>query len=78
MSAWQASVGFGPGLRQAGAIEQLGQMRKLADTMDRVKHLDVTGIHFIIGRGSETQIDASGSLWLNPASSVLQWVGCGT
>ena len=73
----QASVGFGQGLRQAEAGEQLAQLQKLAEAIDKVKHLDVSGIHIIICRHPEHQIDHLGNVCLCATEPTLVWSRCG-
>ena len=71
----QASVGFDQALRQAGAVEQVAQLQKLAQALDKVKHLDMAGIHIIIGEESQQHIDGWGNLWLPASASALSWSG---
>lgn len=68
-------MGFGPGLRQAGAVEQLAQMQKLAEALDKVKILNLGGTHLMIGQDCEACIDAWGNLWLDARSTALAWAG---
>ena len=75
LTAWQASVGFGTALRLAGAVEQVQQLHKLAEAMDKVKHLDVEGIHIMIGTAPGQQVDALGNLWLDASDGALSWAG---
>ncbi|KAK9789568.1 hypothetical protein WJX73_000519 [Symbiochloris irregularis] len=71
----RATVGFGPGVPHTDAAQQLLQMHKLADALDKVKHMDISSIHFMIGSSSSGPIDGHGRLWLDPQESALQWAG---
>lgn len=69
-------MGFGPGVPHTDAAQQLMQMQKMAEALDRVKHMDLSSVHCMIGTSSIGPIDGHGRLWLDPHASALQWAGC--
>ena len=70
----QVTAGIAPDIARAGAAAQAPLLAKLARALDRVSHLDLARVRFMLGH--EYGVDAQGRLWLDAADSVLMWAGC--
>lgn len=71
--AAQVTVGFAPSVRARGAVAQADLIRQLAAALDKVRHLDVRGLRFMLGQ--EYGVDAEGQLWLDVHDNTLFWSG---
>ena len=69
----QVTVGFAPSVRAQGAGQQAELIRQLAAALDKVQHLDLKGIRFMLGR--EYGVDAEGQLWLDVRDNAVFWSG---
>ena len=69
----QVTVGFAPSVRARGALAQADLIRQLAAALDRIHHLDVRGLRFMLGQ--EYGVDAEGQLWLDVRDNALFWSG---
>ena len=69
----QVTVGFAPSVRARGAVAQADLIRQLASALDKVQHLDVRGLRFMVGQ--EYGVDAEGQLWLDAHDNALFWSG---
>lgn len=69
----QVTVGFAPSVRARGAVVQADLIRQVAAALDKVQHLDVRGLRFMLGQ--EYGVDAEGQLWLDASDNALFWSG---
>ena len=69
----QVTVGSAPSVRARGAVVQAELIRQLASALDKVQHLDVRGLRFMLGQ--EYGVDAEGQLWLDARDNALFWSG---
>ena len=69
----QVTVGFAPSVRAHGAVGQAELIRQVAAALDKVQHLDVKGLRFMLGQ--EYGVDAEGQLWLDARDNALFWSG---
>jgi hypothetical protein len=69
----QVTVGFAPSVRAQGTTQQAKLIRQLAASLDKVQHLDLKDIRFMLGR--EYGVDAEGYLWLDVRDNALFWSG---
>ena len=69
----QVTVGFAPSVSARGAAACAELVRQLAAALDKVQHLDVKGLRFMLGR--EYGVDSEGQLWLDVADNALFWSG---
>jgi hypothetical protein len=69
----QVTVGFAPSVRAQGVTQQAELIRQLAAALDKVQHLDLKGICFMLGH--EYGVDAKGQLWLDVQDNALVWSG---
>ncbi len=66
-------MGFAPAVRARGTVAQAELIRQLAAALDKVLHLDVRGLRFMLGQ--EYGVDAEGQLWLDARDNALFWSG---
>ena len=69
----QVTVGFAPSVTARGAADCAELVRQLAVALDKVQHLDVKGLRFMLGR--EYGVDSEGQLWLDVDDNALFWSG---
>lgn len=70
----QITVGFALATLERGSAEQAEQLRKLAAALDRISHVELTGVHVMLG--SDYGVDLQGRLWLDAQDTALFWSGC--
>lgn len=69
----QVTVAFPPSAQAQGAVYKAELLRQLASALDRVQHLDVKGLRFVLGQ--EYGVDSEGQLWLDSRDNALFWSG---
>ena len=69
----QVTVGFAPSVSARGAADCAELVRQLAAALDKVQHLDLKALRFMLGR--EYGVDSEGQLWLDVADNALFWSG---
>lgn len=68
------TVGFSPAVRAQGPGAQAEQLRKLAAALDRISHVQLAGVHVMLG--DDYGVDPLGRLWLDADDTALFWSGC--
>ncbi|CAL8469784.1 g9326 [Coccomyxa elongata] len=69
----QVTIGFAPAVLARGSAEQAEQLRKLAAALDRISHVELAGVHVMLG--SDYGVDPQGRLWLDAQDNALFWSG---
>ncbi|KAK9907490.1 hypothetical protein WJX75_004677 [Coccomyxa subellipsoidea] len=69
----QVTVGFSPAVRAQGPGAQAEQLRKLAAALDRISHVQLAGVHVMLG--DDYGVDPLGRLWLDADDTALFWSG---
>ncbi len=69
----QVTVGFAATVLGQGPGAQAEQLRKLAAALDRISHVELAGVHVMLGR--DYGVDPLGRLWLDVDDTALFWSG---
>lgn len=69
----QVTVGFAATVLGQGPGAQAEQLRKLAAALDRIGHVELAGVHVMLGR--DYGVDPLGRLWLDVDDTALFWSG---